>query len=396
MTRVAKSWAKLDFTFEFTSSSPATVSNGRGVYVLDDADLSGSSVGFWVVLRDDQTFDITTEDGDDYIDRSYPGYERDSTDHDIVNAGGGNDLIDVGYGNDIIDGGAGDGDMVILVYRDTDKTNQDNAVIIDVTDTARYARDDDNMFTASNSGLYQKFEYTLFDGTVETDYIANVERFYIRTGSGNDVLTGGDSGDQFHGGKGNDTLNGGGGNDILRASYGNDTLNGGTGNDFLSGGGGNDTLNGGAGNDKLKGGNRKDILNGDAGNDTLLGGKHNDTLDGGAGVDRLTGGVGDDIFVLANSSANLDHVSDFRANGADDKIRVDVADPSAIATLTQLYTVANITTDARNGRNLGGVTTTSTNDGNFLDVGIHVNSAVVMVLEDFAVADLTFEMFELV
>jgi len=56
----------------------------------------------------------------------------------------------------------------------------------------------------------------------------------IRSGGGNDVLSGGD------------------GNDELQASAGNDTLNGGDGNDYLNGASGADVYTGGAGSDLIQ------------------------------------------------------------------------------------------------------------------------------------------------
>ena len=373
MTTKARAWTKLSLDYEIAGTDNDDLSNGRYTHVYDENRRINTD-GDLIVLIDDSAFDITTYLGNDYIQRGF-GRERyitTSRDDDIASTGAGDDLIRLGYGNNIIDGGAGDGDMVMLVYRDTDTSNQDMAVTIDVTDTARYARDDDNMFTASNSGLYQKFEFTLADNTVQTDYIANVERFYIRTGSGDDVLTGGDSGDQFHSGRGNDTLNGGGGDDILRGSLGNDTLNGGAGNDFMDGGKGTDTLNGGAGDDVLIGGKGRDIL---------------------------TGGADDDIFVMGTGSLKktVDVITDFRAGGADDKIRIDVENPSAITNLTQLYAALGVTNvnTVGDARSFSGLPTTASNDGNIADVFFIQQADIILVLEDFTEA-LTLAMFELV
>ena len=80
-----------------------------------------------------------------------------------------------------------------------------------------------------------------------------------------------------------------------------------------------------AGNDTIKGGSAGDLLDGGAGNDTLTGGAGVDTLIGGDGADILIGGAGADIFVLGATSEGQDLVLDFTR---DDKIRIDVADPS--------------------------------------------------------------------
>src|SRR5437763_8435547 len=61
-------------------------------------------------------------------------------------------------------------------------------------------------------------------------------------GSGDDVLTGSDTGDSLEGGPGNDRLVGGKGGDVMIGGDGNDTL-------VWNNGDGSDTINGDAGND---------------------------------------------------------------------------------------------------------------------------------------------------
>ncbi|MBB2485714.1 hypothetical protein H5407_10835 [Mitsuaria sp. WAJ17] len=71
----------------------------------------------------------------------------------------------------------------------------------------------------------------------------------------------------------------------------------GAGQDTLSGMAGDDTLDGGGANDSLDGGEGADVLRGGAGNDTLLGAAGDDTLAGGLGNDELRGGAGRDLFI---------------------------------------------------------------------------------------------------
>ncbi len=52
----------------------------------------------------------------------------------------------------------------------------------------------------------------------------------------------------------------------------------------------------GSGNDTITGGSAANSLNGGAGNDTLTGGAGDDTIDGGAGQDSLHGGDGNDAL----------------------------------------------------------------------------------------------------
>jgi tetratricopeptide (TPR) repeat protein len=80
---------------------------------------------------------------------------------------------------------------------------------------------------------------------------------------------------------------------------------------FLLGGPGNDTIIGGVGDDTIRG---------DAGDDSLTGGPGNDVLFGGEGFDTLTGGDGSDQFILPNSPANRDVITDFTTGT--DKIRL--------------------------------------------------------------------------
>ena len=82
--------------------------------------------------------------------------------------------------------------------------------------------------------------------------------------------------------------------------------------------------------DDLDGGAGADTISGRAGDDTLGGGAGDDSLIGGAGGDSLTGGDGDDIFVFA-AGHGVDTITDFKADGATDRIRLlGAADASAV------------------------------------------------------------------
>lgn len=165
-------------------------------------------------------------------------------------------------------------------------------------------------------------------------------------GSGDDVLTGNNTGNNLSGGAGNDTLAAGAGNDVLLGGAGADVLDGGNGvdraqytdagagvladlqmsnvnlgdaagdtysgienlygsgfadnlrgdggNNMLWGQNGNDNIFGRAGNDLVSGMNGNDTLYGQGGDDDLNGGAGNDVLLGGAGADALNGGSGVD------------------------------------------------------------------------------------------------------
>jgi Ca2+-binding RTX toxin-like protein len=173
-------------------------------------------------------------------------------------------------------------------------------------------------------------------------------------GSGDDVLTGSDTGDSLEGSEGNDRLVGAKGTDDMSGSAGNDTLvwNNGDGSDIIDGGDGNDAtevngsptlgdvftiepnagrikfqrlnlvpftldasterfeVNGLGGNDSLAasagvgaltllsvdGGAGVDTVDGSDGPDLILGGEGNDILSGGGGDDRIVGDRGNDTM----------------------------------------------------------------------------------------------------
>jgi Ca2+-binding RTX toxin-like protein len=176
----------------------------------------------------------------------------------------------------------------------------------------------------------------------------------LNGGSGDDVLTGSDTGDSLEGADGNDRLVGAKGGDNMDGGTGNDTLvwNNGDGSDSIDGGAGNDTtevngnptlgdaftlepnagritfkrtnlvtftldasterfqVNGLGGDDSLAasdgvgaltllsvdGGAGVDTVNGSDGPDLILGGEGNDILNGGGGDDRIVGDRGNDTM----------------------------------------------------------------------------------------------------
>jgi Ca2+-binding RTX toxin-like protein len=176
----------------------------------------------------------------------------------------------------------------------------------------------------------------------------------LNGGSGDDVLTGSDTGDSLEGADGNDRLVGAKGGDVMSGGTGNDTLvwNNGDGSDSIDGGAGNDAtevngnptlgdaftldpnagritfkrtnlvpftldasterfqVNGLGGDDSLSasagvgaltllsvdGGAGVDTVNGSDGPDLILGGEGNDILNGGGGDDRIVGDRGNDTM----------------------------------------------------------------------------------------------------
>lgn len=153
--------------------------------------------------------------------------------------------------------------------------------------------------------------------------VRNFEQVELRTGSGDDRLTGGALDDRFFSGAGFDTLLGGGGSDTIYAGADNDLVEGGAGNDQLFGEEGIDTLSyataraavtvnlaeslaqqtGGAGIDlidgfeNLTGSAFADMLSGDRGDNALNGGDGDDSLIGAAGDDIVDGAGGSDVLI---------------------------------------------------------------------------------------------------
>ena len=240
-----------------------------------------------------------------------------------LTGGSGNDVLTGDDNANAIEGGLGDDTLVGGAGVDTLVFTGTTGVTVDLSVT-----------TAQNTG-------------VGNDTILGFEN--VRTGSGNDTVTG-DAGDNiFFDGGGADTYTGGAGSDTVdySAAAGNVSVNlnlttaqtagvatgdtlreienitgslvgtnnliggnttdnrlvGGSAADRLIGGGMNDTLIGGAGNDVIFGdyvdtfnttagiADGNDVLEGGAGNDILVGGLGNDVLRGGDGDDTLVGGI---------------------------------------------------------------------------------------------------------
>ncbi|HEX8064325.1 MAG TPA: cadherin domain-containing protein, partial [Allosphingosinicella sp.] len=135
------------------------------------------------------------------------------------------------------------------------------------------------------------------EGPISIDVAATID-----AGGGDDVVHGGDMGNNLLGGAGNDTLYGGRLDDWLLGGDGADSIHAGdeAGNfagdgNYLDGGAGNDTLYGGEGSDWLEGGDGDDVVEGRGGEDILT---------GGAGHDILRGGTGGDTYLIRAGDQN--------------------------------------------------------------------------------------------
>ncbi|WP_298282677.1 Ig-like domain-containing protein [Novosphingobium sp.] len=252
--------------------------------------------------------------------------------NDTLTGGDSNDWFDGGAGNDVIDGKGG-ADRLLGGAGNDSITGHIGDVLIDGGEGRDHAILD---FRGHGGNV----SFSVADNlggtaTIGETAIRNVESVNIRTGRGDDHLTGG---------AGNDTLSSLGGFNVMAGLGGNDRLEGGDGVDILDGGSGNDVLLGGAGDDALFSDNRinqpgqavgVDVIDGGAGFDTavidrsgatgditfsialpsvlqvldngttvvnvervtLTAGRGNDILTGGSGDDYFDGGAGDDELI---------------------------------------------------------------------------------------------------
>lgn len=92
--------------------------------------------------------------------------------------------------------------------------------------------------------------------------------------------------DQLVGGNGDDFLSGGPGNDQILGGNGRDTMLGGAGNDVISDDDGFNLMDGGPGNDVLVGRSGDTLLGGDGADQLIIDGTRS-LIDGGAGVDQF-------------------------------------------------------------------------------------------------------------
>jgi len=220
---------------------------------------------------------------------------------DVIEGGGDNDTITGNEGLDTIDGGFGDDSIVGNNSNDVLDGNDGNDIIIgnEGSDNIIGGRGNDTLYGSKDSDR-------IFGNDNEDLIFGNAD---------SDTLEGGNGNDTIYGGKENDTIEGNFGFDFLLGDLGSDRLNGGDGDDLMFGGRDEDTLEGGNGNDNL---------NGDLANDSLFGGDGNDRLlaagrqSGANEIDLLNGGLGQDTFILGNSTTAF-----YNAAGNDDYALVE-------------------------------------------------------------------------
>ena len=253
---------------------------------------------------------------------------------DTVTTGLGNDTLDTGKGIDVVDGGGGDRDRWIA-----DKSAATAAIVID--------------FTSLTAQTY-----------LGTGSVLGVESVFLKTGSGNDVLTG-----HVLSSNANRIESGGGSDQITLGNYhqvGDNTVNGGGGNDLLvftwtgGGGGGGDTFNGvtsGALSGDATTGHAGQMNNGYGGNLTFSGierfnistGVHADSIKTGDGADTVSGNDGNDVLDtgkgvdVVNGGAGADRwIADKSGTNAKLKLDITLAGPQAYLTTGSVESVESL------------------------------------------------------
>lgn len=218
--------------------------------------------------------------------------------NDRLLGGNGNDLLRGDAGNDTLDGGNGQDTAVYA----TDTAGVQVSLLLSGTE----------QFISSTQGLDTLIGIEhLTSGSGHDRLTGNELDNQLSGGNGNDTLEGGAGNDTLIGGAGLDTAvftgnaavtvnlsilvaqNTGHGMDTLQSI---ENLRSGNGNDSLTGNGAANTIEAGVGSDTVNGGLGADVLWGEGGDDRLNGGDGNDTLIGGLGRDTLVGGAGNDLF----------------------------------------------------------------------------------------------------
>ena len=257
-----------------------------------------------------------------------------------------NDTLDGASGSNVVEGNGGD-DIIKVTVKDTESFNNygnppKNLLSGGSGIDAAYI----DASTLTHDAYFNVSNFPLFDAPTQTDWItlasvrgannanADIERYEVTTGSGNDIVVTG---------SGNDVIRTGAGSDYVRPGAGTDFVDLGDGDDFLFdqvgyaspanaeefyGGNGNDYFLLGGQKAKVFGGNGNDIV---VINELFYGSQFTDTpdeVDLGAGDDRLEslsfgvfkGGSGIDRVVndlnraSQNYTTNQALTADFRAN----------------------------------------------------------------------------------
>ena len=209
----------------------------QGIYWFDT-----ESHGSLINSNDDSIVGWFGFDGDDRIEVNH-NYGV------IIDGGEGDDHLIGSLGNDVLIGGNGvdvlsgrDGDDILLWEINDNNINGGSGY-----DTAIYVNNDLNDANDLNINLTEASIENLH-ARLGNDVIyagGKQESVTVRSGAGDDIVTGGNNHDVLYGQAGDDTLRGGEGNDFIDGGEGSDRLYGGAGNDtyYWGVGAGNDSIN---------------------------------------------------------------------------------------------------------------------------------------------------------
>ncbi len=284
------------------------------------------------------TSDILTAQG---VSSSLPGFAGEST----LDGGEGNDTITAAFESDVMLGGGGDdlmsGLFTLMDGGDGNDTLDGTAFVRTATTSLEVSliggAGDDFIRGASQaataSGLVNFFDPGAGNDDILLTSTSDILVSESAALEGDDTISAAGLPEQTADGFTFtllDTL----GNNVLIGSLNDDSIRSGSGNDFLSGGTqiditagtegalpfigkGDDTLDAGRGDDFLFGGTGSDVMRAEAGDDTLQGSFDGDTLVGGAGNDTIFYQFADEVLSFPVAAASNADFIDGYEDGAD-------------------------------------------------------------------------------
>lgn len=254
-----------------------------------------------------------------------PVYGDFGTEHDVVNAGGGDDVIQAGIGDEI-NGGDGTDTLYLGLGGLSAATGKGVSI-----NASRIIGAGGTVLGGGKLTGIEVFAYLATTDFADTVRVSGTKLpATLATLDGNDVIS--SDGAAI-------TISGGAGNDLLRSTAGGGVFDGGEGADKADFGkaaaritvrmvdnvdagmigGVSQLVNvedvvGSAFNDRMTGNDAGNMLRGMGGDDQLAGEYGNDTLIGGAGADRLAGGYDDDTYIIEDT---LDRITEVAYGGYD-------------------------------------------------------------------------------
>jgi Ca2+-binding RTX toxin-like protein len=258
---------------------------------------------------------LSGADGDDTL--------RGGDGNDILDGGGGRDYFDGGNGIDMVDYAFTA--MATTVNLTTGQSTWASVPgYVETLVSIENARGGSGNDVLTGNALANRLE-----GNSGADVLRGMDgNDVLLGGNGDDLLDGGFGWDWLDGGPGSDTADFAffGGSTIVNLATGQAQFSGNTGVETLLG---IENIRTGAGNDFLTGDGNRNYLDGGAGSDVMRGGGENDTFLGGGARDYLFGDAGADTFYFTTLADSLpgteDVIYDFaRAQG--DRINLAAID----------------------------------------------------------------------